>query len=151
MVAQHGTLNIVDGSVFMVLSLPVSAFSGVDDNDDGSVTMMEFNNHRAAIVASVKDNVVLSDAKERLFIQGIILSPVAQDDTAVASISQITIMGRFVLNDTVSALRFEVGLYGSDVAEKTLEIAATRSHDRRKDVFELTPAEPASFLFPLSL
>ena len=35
MVAQHGTLNIVDDSVFMVLSLPVSAFEGLDDDPAG--------------------------------------------------------------------------------------------------------------------
>ena len=33
MVAQHGTLNVVDNDVFMVLSLPVSAFEGVDDEN----------------------------------------------------------------------------------------------------------------------
>jgi hypothetical protein len=50
MVAQHGTLNVVDDGVFMVLSLPVSAFDGVDDDNDGKVSMLEFNNHRGAIV-----------------------------------------------------------------------------------------------------
>jgi hypothetical protein len=37
MVAQHGTLNIVDDGVFMVLSLPISAFDGIDDDKDGNL------------------------------------------------------------------------------------------------------------------
>jgi hypothetical protein len=50
MLAQHGTLNIVDDGAFMVLSLPISAFEGVDDDSDGKVSMVEFNNHRAVVV-----------------------------------------------------------------------------------------------------
>jgi hypothetical protein len=46
MVAQHGTLNIVDDGVFMVLSLPISAFNGVDEDSNGKISMLEFNNHR---------------------------------------------------------------------------------------------------------
>ena len=61
MVAQHGTLNIVDDSTFMVLSLHISAFEGVDDDKDGKVSMVEFNSHRAAIVESVGQHVTLSD------------------------------------------------------------------------------------------
>lgn len=39
--AQKGTLNIVDGGAFMVLSLPVSAFSGIDDDGDALLSPTE--------------------------------------------------------------------------------------------------------------
>lgn len=151
MVAQQGTLSIVDDDAFLVLSLPISAFKGIDDDGDGKVTMIEFNNHRAAIVVSVKDKVVLSDTGASLVLQGIMLSPVAQHDTSLQLISHLTIMGRFTLNDPASALRFEVGLYGLDAIERSLEITATSSQDHRKSTFQLTPAEPASLLFPDSV
>jgi hypothetical protein len=151
MVAQHGTLNIVEDGAFMVLSLPISAFRRIDDDHDGKVTMIEFNNHRSAIVTSVKDKVILSDTEGRLSLQGIMLSPVSQHDTNVESISHLAIMGRFTLSDAAKALRFEIGLYGPDAVEKSLEITATRPHDRQKVTFQLTPAEPASLLFPDSV
>ena len=33
MEAQQGTLNIIDDRAFMVLSLPISAFEDIDDNE----------------------------------------------------------------------------------------------------------------------
>lgn len=38
MVAQRGTLNLVGDGGFMVLSLPISAFTGIDDNADGQLS-----------------------------------------------------------------------------------------------------------------
>ena len=38
MVAQHGTLNLVGDGVYMVLSLPVSAFAGSDDDGDDKLS-----------------------------------------------------------------------------------------------------------------
>ncbi len=147
MVAQHGTLNIVDDGVFMVLSLPMSAFDGIDDDSDGKVSMIEFNNHRGTIVESVRQNVTLGDAQENASLQGVILSPVVPHNAIGESLSQLTVMGRFALDDSASALRFHIGLYGRQAAEQSLEITATRKRDRQKTVFELTPDAPASLIF----
>ena len=150
MVAQHGTLNVVDDSVFMVLSLPISAFDGVDDDNDGKVSMLEFNNHRGAIVESVKQNVTLNAGQGNASLQGIMLSPVVSHDLTGEPFSQLTVMGRFTLNDSASALRLHIGLYGRQVAEQSLEITATRKRDNQKTVFELTSTAPASVIFPVS-
>lgn len=117
MVAQHGTLNIIDDGAFMVLSLPISAFEGVDDDNDGKVSMVEFNKHRAAIIEMVNQNVTLSDKEGSRPLQGIMLSPVVPHDASKESISQLTVMGRFTLDTPNSALRFHSGLYGKQAAE----------------------------------
>jgi hypothetical protein len=80
MAAQHGTLNFVDDGAFMVLSLPMSAFEGIDDDGDGKVSMIEFNNHRAAIIESIEQNVTLGDKEGNLSLEGIMLSPVVPHD-----------------------------------------------------------------------
>jgi hypothetical protein len=148
MVAQHGTLNIVDNGVFMVLSLPISALESIDDDNDGRISMLEFNNHRGAIIESVRQNVTLSDGQETASLQGILLSPVAPNDLTGEPISQLTVMGRFILNDSAGALRFHIGLYGRQATEQVLEITATRKRDNQKTVFELTPTASASEVFP---
>ncbi|MEH6581272.1 MAG: hypothetical protein V7754_04995 [Halioglobus sp.] len=148
MVAQHGTLNIVNDGAFMVLSLPITAFEGLDDDRDGKVSMLEFNRHRDAIIQSVEKNVTLSDQQAGCSLKGIMLSPVVPHDSADATISQLAVMGRFTLNDVASPLHFTIGLYGIQAAERRLEITATRSHDKQKAVFELTPAVPARVIFP---
>jgi len=147
MVAQHGTLNFVDDGAFMVLSLPISAFEGIDDDSDGKVSMIEFNNHRAAIVESVGQNVTLSDIEGNLSLEGIMLSPVVGHDASDESISQLTVMGRFALADANGALRFQVGLFGKQSTGQLLKMTATRQSDKQEHIFELTPVTPAGMLF----
>ena len=75
---------------------------------------------------------------------------VAQHDLTGEPCSQLTVIGRFTLNDPDSALRFHIGLYGRQAAEQSLEITATRKRDNQKTVFELTSTAPASVIFPVS-
>ena len=70
MVAQHGTLNVVEGGIFMVLSLPVSSFDRVDDDNDGKLSTNEFNKYRKKMAEVIKKQVVLSKNKEKLLLQG---------------------------------------------------------------------------------
>jgi hypothetical protein len=147
MVAQHGTLNIVDDAVFMVLSLPISAFNGVDEDSNGKISILEFNNHRDTIVESLRQNVTLSDRLGNCSLQGVMLSPVASHGVVEAQITQLTVMGRFTLNDPTSSLRFHIGLYGRQAAEQLLEITATRTRDHQQSAFELTPANNTG-IFP---
>ncbi|MFT7286211.1 MAG: hypothetical protein ACI87W_000315 [Halieaceae bacterium] len=148
MVAQHGTLNMVDDGVFMVLSLPVSAFAGVDDDKDGQVSMLEFNNHRADIMASVREKVTLMDRQGAAALHGLMLSPVAPHDGTSGYLSQVTVLGRFALNDSAGALHFYVGLYGRESGERSLEITATRASDKQQRIFQLTPEAAAQVIFP---
>ena len=148
MVAQHGTLNVIDDGVFMVLSLPISAFEGIDGDRDGKVTMVEFNNYRGAIVDSIRGNVILGGAEENATLQDLVLSPVQPHDINSGVISQLAVMGRFSLRDPVAALRFHLGLFGTQTVERSMEITVTRKRDKRKAVFELTPGAPSSLIFP---
>jgi hypothetical protein len=147
MAAQHGTVNIVDDGAFMVLSLPVSAFEGIDDDDDGEVSMIEFNHHRAAIVESVGQNITLSDYQGNLSLQGIMLSPVVDHDAQNQSISQLTVMGRFALNGAKGDLRFQVELFCEQSTEQLLKITATHKSAKQQHAFQLTPATSAGILF----
>ena len=153
MPAQRGTLNIVDGGVFMVLSLPISAFSGMglDENSDGSVSLQEFDKYRGGIIETVRKNVTIMDHQGIALLDGIMLSPVMPHDDSVTSISQLTVLGRFNVSNTLGTMRFQVGIYGRAATEQSLEIIAMRKRDKQKTVFELTPDAPlASINFPTS-
>ena len=150
MVAQHGTVNIVDDGAFIVLSVPMSAFPQVDENADGAVTMIEFNNHRAEITESIRHNIVLSDDHATLALEGIMLSPEAEHDEAgtLASIGQLTVMGRFTLVDPSAALSLFVGLYGAHDGEQALQITGTRRSAGPEHVLRLSPQASGGELFP---
>jgi hypothetical protein len=148
MVAQHGTLNVVGDGAFMILSLPVSAFEGIDDDGDSKLSMEEFDRHRQAIVEKVTQYVTLSDASGSLSLQGIMLAPVESHDAMSGPASQLIVLGRFALQDPSSPMLFKVGLFGGNATEQLLEITATRKFDSQEQVFELTPTMSVNALFP---
>lgn len=147
MVAQHGSLNVVDGGVFMVLSLPISAFSGIDDDKDGKLSPQEFATHRADISETIHSKVILKDNSGKLSLKGMMLSPVTSHHAPKAPASQLIVMGRYTLNTSSSELEYQIGLFGNNATEKTIAITATRKEDGSKQKIELSPKRPSSALF----
>jgi len=147
MVAQHGSLNVVDGGVFMVISLPVSAFPGIDDDKDGKLSPQEFAIHRANISEVIHREVVLKDNSGKLTLKGMMLSPVTAHHAPKAPTSQLIVMGRYTLIDSSSELEYQVGIFGSNTTEKTMEITATRKEDGSKQTIELSAKTPSFVLF----
>jgi hypothetical protein len=155
MVAQHGTLNFKGDGVFMVLSLPVSAFDAIDDDGDGKMSAGEFIKHRAALVTAINEKVRLTDKEGSRPLQGLMLSPVASHEEPQAPNEQLVIMGRFALASIDSAtsdvLTLHVGLFGKAADERSLEMTATRKLGAdsapEKYKFVLTPEQPETSLF----
>lgn len=148
--AQHGTLNMIEGNVYMVLSLPLSAFGSLDENDDGKVTMIEFNRHRKVVESMVRQRITLSDTTGITTLSGVLLSPVRTHKNVTDSepqLSQVTVMGRFTLDKDDTALKLKVDLYGTKPEEKKLSITATHPQSRQQNRFELTPARSAHAVF----
>ena len=154
MVAQHGTLNVVENGVFMVLSIPVTAFEGIDDDNDGMLSMEEFNTHRPRIAKAVIENVVLRDITGKIPLQGMMLSPVTSHGTSVmphispkVPTSQIVVMGRFSLDGTSHNLQYQINLFGKHSTEQLMKMTMTRKGDNQELTFELTPKDRMVSLF----
>jgi hypothetical protein len=148
MVAQRGTLNIVGDGAFVVLSLPVSAFSGVDDDGDGQLSAAEFTAHRAAMAATVARELQLSDAQGPRRLEGVMLSPASPDDAPSEPAPQIVVLGRFQLTQASGSLRLQTRLFGAAANEQTLQITATWPAQRLRQQLVLTPQRPSQALFP---
>jgi hypothetical protein len=147
MVAQHGTLNILDKGVFMVLSLPVSAFEGIDDDNDGKLSQSEFSRHRNVISEIVHKKVTLKDQTGKLILEDMILSPVHSHQSPTSPASQLIVMGRYDVADPLSALEYEIKLFGTAATEQLLEITATRKGDHKKKLAKLTVKDSSVTLF----
>jgi len=148
MVAQHGTLNIIDNKAFMVLSLPVSALQGIDDDKDGKLSKAEFKTHRATISKIITKNVVLTDAEGVIDLEDMILSPVMSHYNPKEPASQLVVMGKYTLKAVNSSIQYRVNLYGSSAKEQSIEVTATHKASSQKNTFELTSAAPVGTLFP---
>ncbi len=154
--AQRGTLNFVDNGAFMALSLPISAFDGIDDDKNGSVSIAEFNKHRADIVSSVTNGIVMSEKGEDRVLKGVMLSPVSSEEhdehgkhreSPDAEIARVYVMGKFVLMSPGSDLHFRNSLFGKESSERTFKISAIWKDRGQKQKFKLTPNVSSVTLF----
>ncbi|MCG8412989.1 MAG: hypothetical protein MI746_02120 [Pseudomonadales bacterium] len=148
MVAQHGTLNFVDDGVFMVLSLPTSAFSLTDDDGDNAISMVEFNTQRAMIVEKVRGRINLNDDLTSYELLGLMLSPELDHDSVRENVSQVVVMGKFDVSESQGELVFTTDLFGSTSDEQKLEIAAKRKVKKLVQEVELTPERRSFTLLP---
>lgn len=146
MPAQRGTLNHVNNDVYMVLTLPASAFTAIDDNGDGAVSLDEFNRNRIDVASQIRSQISLG----KLSLEGLLLSPVvshAVSKSETSPLEQITVMGRFAGQATNTPLEFRVDLFGAAQSERSLTITAQRRSDGRQERFELTPQKPTKRVF----
>ena len=146
MKAQHGTLNIFEHGIYMVLSLPASAFDDIDENNDGKLSMMEFNNQRSTIIESITNKITLSNFENNISLEGIMLSPEVSHDSSDTSISQLVILGKFSVHQPNQQLIYTNNLYGKNISEQMITITATRQSDGKRVVFELMSDDPSQGL-----
>ena len=139
MVAQHGTLNITGESVFMVLSVPVSAFSKVDDDSDGLLSAREIQAHHSAILNQASAALVLLVDGQAQALQSPLITPTFGHGNPSDKASQIVVTGRFVLHHPRESLTFKAALFGAHVDEKSLTISVRRPAQSLRSQATLTP------------
>ncbi|MBQ4891569.1 hypothetical protein A9267_14745 [Shewanella sp. UCD-FRSSP16_17] len=131
MVAQHGTINIVDKGAFMVLSLPVSAFEGLDMDNDGKASSAELTRYKNQATELIHENVQLSDSKAKLPLQGLIISLASHGNPKKPS-SHLIVMGKYPLDNINGELTFTNRLFGRHLSEQQMDMTITRQHDKQK-------------------
>lgn len=150
MVAQKGTLNLVQDGAFLVLSLPVSAFPGVDRDADGSLSAEELAAGQAQIAQMVQDRVVLADAQGRRPLQGLLVTASPDNDTPGAPVHQVVVLGRYALAQPVprgsDALRLSMPLLGTREGEQRAEVTVTQAV--RSSLLVFDAQRTTSVLFP---
>jgi hypothetical protein len=144
MVEQRGTINIVDEGAFIVVSVPVAAFPGIDDDGDGLVSAAELRSHYKDISADVQRRLQLRSGAGSLPLEGLLINS-AKDHTEEPS-AQLVVMGRFALGSEQSELRVRTSLFGRTATERKIQILARRGADSK--VLILTPKHPERTLFP---
>ncbi|MCA2978951.1 MAG: HupE/UreJ family protein [Myxococcaceae bacterium] len=146
MPAQQGTLNVVGDSVFEVVSLPVSAFPGVDDDGDGQLSEAELAAHEAALVAAVSRGYRLFDGDEAGALE-LALVRAEHDERSedgAAGAPTLVAMLKTRFRAPPRQLRLETSLFGEGPAAQ-LTIKATRGPD--VEVAVLTPRRASHAFF----
>ena len=131
---QSGTINLTDKAAFVVVSLPVSALTGVDDDKNGGLSVTELNLHRGAIEKQVKAGFYLS-GKGRVFrLAGILLSLPQGHGASREAATQLMALGRIDTTDAPDDLSVQTTLFGVSGTEKTLRLRVSRNKQNHREV-----------------
>ena len=135
MPAQQGTVNIVDKDIFVVVSLPISAFKQIDDDGNRALNNSELTQNFSAIEREVTARLTMRSATEvgKLDTLQVMLEPgVGREDSK----NLLIMMKRSFLNPP-DALSIQTDLFGTQAAEQQITIKATR--DQENEVLILSP------------
>ena len=156
MAAQQGTLNIVGEAAFMVLSVPVSAFTAVDDDGDGALSKAELVAHAGTVRQQLKEGVQLFQGEQALPLYLMMVDVVGHDNALEAPSAQLMVMGRFQMRGGSSDgapertrpdnMRLHFNLFGRASDEQAQDIRITRQEDAQTAHF--TPERTTRSLFP---
>jgi hypothetical protein len=146
MVAQRGTLNVVGDGVYMVMSLPVSAFKGVDDDGDGMLSLAEGNAHIHELEEQVRDGVQLLGPQGALPLEGLMITLAPPDNAPSAPAAHLVVVGRYALGSAADGLSMKLSLFGTSSAEQTQEITVTRGAEKQRLV--LAPGREQRNILP---
>ncbi len=155
MPAQQGSVNVVADAAFVVLAVPTSAMTGVDDNRDGRLSEAELMRHRDTLAAQVSDRFAVHDAGVRTPVQ--VLQVIAEPDeraslSGAAVATQLNggarhflVLMRHKLGAQGEAVAIHTDLFGSFADEKQLTLKLSRGADMEAAV--LTPLQPSHRFF----
>jgi hypothetical protein len=155
MMPQRGTLNFVDGSAYLVMSLPVSAFPYSNDNENHLLSAQSFTKHQQRMAADVEAQVQLLDAQGPLQLEGTFLNFTPPDNDPNGAASDIVVLGRFNLRNPEdaknAALRLRVTLFGVSANEKSVTTTVTRlnpqTQQKEREQLVLSADRPEQAIF----
>jgi len=138
---QNATIHAVGDKVYAVVSVPVSALSGVDDDGDGQLSAAELRRHQADISRQFMQRFQLTMAKETGRALTIwVLSP-QTGGGVLAPMTYVVVLEAVQFSRAVDELTLRTDLFGSGDGEATLSIRATRDQLHGNDT-ELAVLDP---------
>jgi hypothetical protein len=168
--AQRGTLNFAGTGGFVAVALPVDAFTGVDDDGDGKMSLTEMSAHRKDLEAQVMLGLQLIGPAGPRPLQAVMLhlshdehtppapaAPSANSEQPVptaqtAPARHVVVLGRFAMADAAGqamdpkGLRLRLSLFGQTAATQQLAVVVTKGQQTQKLV--LSPGREEGALFP---
>ena len=146
MVAQRGTLKFGKGGYFFVVSIPISALTGIDDDGDGLLSAHELRDHRNRIEKAVSaDFKLTSDKYGPRPIEGLLLNMAHNHGSLQKPSTHIVAMGRFAVSKEEQKLRLETTLFGKTIAEQKLVFKVSRG--AQQEHLELSKQKNSRVLF----
>lgn len=149
MPAGHGTINVVGDKAYMVLSVPVEAFSSVAACRDGLLTPGELAANHAALQQQVRTDLQLkSNSADALEFKQVMFDLPAGHGHAGDAGEDLVVMVVAQLGGAPSGLSLASSMWGAK--GDPLKVRATvseKGRDVRREVLRMSPARPRAVFF----
>jgi len=148
---QHGTLNLVEQRGYLVLSIPISALSGVDDNRDRRVDERELQRHAASIERQLRAGVRITDASVPVRLDGLLINLSPDEQHREGPATHLVMLAVALFDARPRSPEIDIRLFGRLPAERRYRFTATRrgaEGDNEEVRLTITPATRRHALFP---
>ena len=148
--AQNATLTLVDASVYLVVSTPVTALTGVDDNQDGLLSTTEIETHNSAIALQFQKRFLLTeDGKAGTTNLTMVRDP--GSSALPGGFSYVVVLQQISFPTPPKRLQLTTDLFGTNKGEDKLTLQATMGKasdpNSRTAVVILEPGNNSQRLF----
>lgn len=143
--AQQGTVNLVGDAAFVALSVPVSAFSGVDDDGNHLLDAAELQRHLEVLRQQIDERLTVSSGAQqgRTVRIDLMLSPT--HDAPVDAAAQLLVLKHVRFATEPGTLHLHTALFGAHGPDQRLTVKATRGSE--SEAVQLTVERPAFTFF----
>ena len=139
MAPNKGTLNFDQSGGYLVLSLPISAFTDFDKNSDKALSLKEIKSQQKAMIKYITDSVYLKSNNQKTFLTGVMLAPQRSHSVNSNQIEQIVVIGKF-LTSFKNGVSVHTLLLNSLTQNEKLTITTTVKGSNSKQIFTLENA-----------
>jgi len=132
MPARQGTVHVVGDSAFIVVSVPVSALHGFDDDGDGLLSMAELSRHEAELRADIDRRLVVSDgaAPGTTMLVNVVLAP--DHESRADRADHLVALKHARFDAPPKDLHLTFDLFGTGDAEGQVTITGSRDRGHGK-------------------
>jgi len=149
MPAGHGTINVVGDKAYMVLSVPVEAFSSVEACHDGLLTPVELTANHAALQQQVQTDLQISfDSGPAVEFKQVIFDLPAGHGHAGDAGEDLVVMVVAPIGDAPDGLSLTSTLWGAK--GDPIKVRATvseKGREVRREVLRMSPEQPSAMFF----
>jgi hydrogenase/urease accessory protein HupE len=133
---QNATINIVEQTAYLVVSVPVTALKGLDDDENGSLSLQEIQNHTKDIEQQVASRLrVVAGDLVGIAVLTMVMAP--HTDGSSHESDYVVVLHRVDFAAPPMQPRLETDLFGTKQGESQMTITATRGKESEVAILEL--------------
>jgi hydrogenase/urease accessory protein HupE len=140
-----GTLNVIEQNVYVVLSLPASAFWGLDKGPDGALDIDQYHWVEESLIAQTKQGLRVDGDGQTPELIELMTQVSPRDRKSPTDQDALVVMLEYRFAATPKTVLIKTNLFGDRASEQQLTIKAQKGEDI--DTAVLTPLQDSHVLF----